>query len=77
MKYDYDDCEQYKASGQCHYDDKCEECRKCSFKECLTDMASDLDDDMTKLIKKFGEETYEVVLDFIKKERKNKEQVNE
>ncbi len=56
------ECPIYKASGQCKYDDKLEECRKCSFKECLMDMASDYADDIEK-----------VVVDFITKERKVKE----
>jgi len=70
-----DECPIYKVSGQCKYDDKLEECRKCSFNECLNDVASSLEDDMHKLVDRFGEETYNVVKDFIKKERKVMEEM--
>ncbi len=71
----YDECPIFKASGHCldgTFDGVgidefgTEECRKCAYKQCIVDLASD-----------FAEEAINVTADFIKGERKAMEGKNE
>ena len=64
----YDECPIFKASGQCMEDSPIygDDCRRCSFKQCLEDMSSDFADDVA-----------EVVVGFLDGERKSKETMSE